>query len=162
MNVDRHPHLARASAAILAALPCLLLACSSPSRAERWRAELDAYEPPATLEGNPSLASSFGGSRAVRRPVRIVTSSVPGGPSRLSMYDVSSLLRGARDFPGHEIGDLRHPGERPEWVRSAEGQGGLSEDMLIELIQSSVEPGTWDDEDVSITIENGLLIVRHP
>ena len=44
-------------------------------------------------------------------------------------------------------------------VEFAPPRAVIDEDLLIELIMATIEPGTWDDERSSIRIENGKLIV---
>jgi hypothetical protein len=142
----------------------LLSACAGrQTRAERWRAELESSTPASEVLASAGSVTYSGPAGPTGRPVSQRAVRVPGGRSGIAIYDVSDLLMQVRDFPGPALGDLRHPDDRPDRFGDVEDPRPVfDEDLLIQLIEDHVAPGTWDDENVSITIANGKLIVRHP
>jgi len=78
------------------------------------------------------------------------------------IYDVSDLLAGVADYNSPNVGDLRRNEDQPGYGEGpvAERVAFTNEDALLDLIQQSIAPGTWDDDGVSLRIANGKLIVR--
>jgi len=75
------------------------------------------------------------------------------------VYDISDLLNGPQSFAGPEIAVSPSGGIVGADEELATPRAVIDEDLLIELIMATIEPGTWDDERSSIRIENGKLIV---
>lgn len=76
------------------------------------------------------------------------------------IYDVADLTRAVRDFPAREMA-LFPSGYDPPEEEPREPLPPYDPDALVDLIQSAVEPDSWDADGVSITLQGGKLIVRH-
>jgi hypothetical protein len=112
----------------------------------------------------PAVAAARARSAYVpsRTTYTLRTVTVPGGARPwLAMWDVSDLVRPVRDYPGRDM-DLRPSGFTPEPEEFEERTVGVVDgDALVELIKSTVAPGTWDREGNSVRYWNGKLVVRH-
>lgn len=81
---------------------------------------------------------------------------------RLAIFGVGDLVRGTAIYAPPDIGRVHPSGYRREGEFGiVDYSPGLSEDTLIELIRTTVAPGTWDLPGNSIEIHDGKLIVRH-
>jgi len=81
------------------------------------------------------------------------------------VYDVRDLLFRIRDFPGPSV-ELASPGNPGGALTGAtftieeEGNSPITEDFITEIITTNTAGNSWDEnENVAITLVNGLLIV---
>ncbi len=81
------------------------------------------------------------------------------------VYDVRDLLFKIRDFPGPSV-ELAGPGGGSGALTGAtftideEGDSPITEDFITEIITTNTAGNSWDEnENVAITLVNGLLIV---
>lgn len=81
------------------------------------------------------------------------------------VYDVRDLLFKIRDFPGPTV-ELAAPGGGGGALTGAtftideEGSSPITEDFLTEIVTTNTAGDSWDEnENVAITLVNGLLIV---
>ncbi len=81
------------------------------------------------------------------------------------VYDVRDLLFKIRDFPGPTV-ELAAPGGSGGALTGAtftideEGSSPITEDFLTEIVTTNTAGDSWDEnENVAITLVNGLLIV---
>ena len=172
--MQRHSPLASSRTTLLGAallgLTALSAGCAGrASQVDRWRAELqdldvDALPDPGPGAYAPALGrpSSWGPSGARPRIVRVPGGS--GASGGVSVFDVSDLLMPVRDFAGPHIGDLRRVEDRPDHGRgrAQEGRARIDPATLEGLVQDLLERGGWEPDEVTVTVEGGLLIVRHP
>ena len=97
--------------------------------------------------------------------VLVTTPEGARGAPRVSIWDVSDLLRPTRSYGAPEINVLPSGSSWQDFsgeeVGMLEGEPLYDEDWLIGVIQDTIAPGTWDDGTNSVTILNGKLIVRH-
>ncbi|MDA1260671.1 MAG: hypothetical protein O3A20_08620, partial [Planctomycetota bacterium] len=77
-------------------------------------------------------------------------------------YEVRDIVRPLRDFILPEINLSPSGGIDAVDEELPESEANiLTEDELLETIQSVIDPDSWDGEQRSVTIENGTLVVRH-
>lgn len=94
--------------------------------------------------------------------VNVVTAAEATGDQVRRQYEVRDLVRKVQDFPSTEINLSPSGGideiqeELPEKEATI-----LTEEQLLETIQENIAPESWD-QDNSIAIENGTLIVFAP
>lgn len=91
--------------------------------------------------------------------ILITTPERARGGYALRMYDVRDLVAGVPSYPGPAVGSLLFDGDEED--REIVRTPLLEEDSLIDLITSTIAADTWDDEGVSIELQNGMLVVRH-
>lgn len=91
--------------------------------------------------------------------VNVVTPEEAKGAEVLRIYEVRDIVRRVQDFVGKEINLSPSGGidEIEELLPEREATI-LTEDDLLEAIQTNIAPNTWDDTG-SVTIENGTLVV---
>ncbi|HBF22473.1 MAG TPA: hypothetical protein DDW23_01540, partial [Planctomycetes bacterium] len=93
--------------------------------------------------------------------VNVVTTEEANTGQVKGHYEVRDIVRKVQDFPATEINLAPSGGideveeEMPEKEATI-----LTEDELLEAIQETIEPDSWD-ETGTISIENGTLIVYH-
>ncbi len=79
-------------------------------------------------------------------------------------YDIRDLLFVIRDFPGPDISLTQGSGSDCLGVLISEVDGPEDDltqpDVVVELVQENVAPGTWDQEGRSIACRSGHLVVR--
>lgn len=87
------------------------------------------------------------------------------GDPKTYVYDISDLLVGVPSYvprvPSFDVsptGGLFPPDE--DFDPDAR-PGVIDESMLLDLIENTIAPGTWDEPGNSISIRDGKLIVRH-
>ena len=91
----------------------------------------------------------------------LTTEEASTGQQVKGHYEVRDIVRKVQDFPATEINLSPSGGideieeEMPEKEATI-----LTEDELLEAIQETIEPDSWD-ETGTISIENGTLIVYH-
>jgi HSP20 family molecular chaperone IbpA len=81
------------------------------------------------------------------------------------VYDIRDLLLKIQDFPGPKVeltsgGGGGTPLTGATFAIDEEPKNVLSEDFIVEIVKSNTGDGAWDEnENASITLANGLLIV---
>lgn len=81
------------------------------------------------------------------------------------VYDVRDLLLKIQDFPGPHVeltagGSGGTPLTGATFALDEEPKNVISEDFIVEILKSNTGDGAWDEnENASITLANGLLIV---
>jgi hypothetical protein len=93
--------------------------------------------------------------------VLIITSKKDArGKPVLRVYSVAHLLVPIRDFPGQDMNVYPSNYEPPEPPEPEVVQTYESSEQLAELIRTFTGEGTWEDEDVRITIFRHHLFIR--
>jgi len=81
------------------------------------------------------------------------------------VYDVHDLMFVLEDFPGPEISLDQDQETGPSITLGYDedqGNNPFSDaDTVLDLIQTNVDPESWDEEKASISLSNGLLIVTN-
>ena len=99
--------------------------------------------------------------------VIVTTKDRARGPTIVRAHDVRTLTFGLTDFRAPRIRRLRLIDELEDddgggpFGGVGERVSRLEEDEIVTLVQENVAPGTWDGAGISISAENGLLIVVH-
>lgn len=94
--------------------------------------------------------------------VMVVTEAEADVDVYTQQYEVRDIVRPLRDFILPEINLSPSGGIDAVDEELPESEANiLTEDELLETIQSVIEPDSWDGEQKSVTIENGTLVVRH-
>ncbi|MEE8104237.1 MAG: hypothetical protein V3T86_01735 [Planctomycetota bacterium] len=79
----------------------------------------------------------------------------------LRFYDVKDLVAKIQDFPGQEINLVPSKYQPPEEEEPEEPVSPFEVDQLIEVIQLTVDPPSWDTiEGASIEPKNNVLVIR--
>lgn len=83
------------------------------------------------------------------------------GEKVVEQYDVASLARRIRDFPGPDIMMTRD--DEPFEIKTPDDDGAMSGDQVVEMIREYIAPETWNnDPDVFIKYQpGGQLLVKH-
>ena len=99
--------------------------------------------------------------------VLFTTQEKARGETVLWNHDIRNLITGRTDFMAPRIDRIRLLDD----MEDDDGGGpfgGIGEvhipmdgDEIATLIQESIAPDSWDEEGVSITAENGFVLVRH-
>lgn len=94
--------------------------------------------------------------------VMVVTAAEADTDVFTKQYEVRDIVRPLRDFIIPEVNLSPSGGIDAVDEELPESEANiLTEDELLETIQSVIEPDSWDGEQRSVTIENGTLVVRH-
>lgn len=94
--------------------------------------------------------------------VMVVTEAEADVDVFTQQYEVRDIVRPLRDFILPEVNLAPSGGIDAVDEELPESEANiLTEDELLETIQSVIEPDSWDGEQRSVTIENGTLVVRH-
>ena len=80
----------------------------------------------------------------------------------LDMYDVKDLTAPLRDFPGVDVYLASNTlGVDTQTPDADDTDGGITGDILVELIQAHTAGDSWDDlPGTSVSFHSGILIVR--
>ena len=94
--------------------------------------------------------------------VNVVTAEEASTNTLTLQYEVRDIVRPPKDFVLPETnlspsGGIDYEDEDLPEVEAAI----LTEDELLETIQETIEPDSWDGDTRSATIENGTLIIHH-
>ena len=143
----------------------LLAGCSSsPSQVEKWEAGVEEIRARGSQDapwmGRGSARTAFArASIAAPGPIYAVYGN---GAGETYIFNVGDLVNGIRDFAGPEIGDLRHPNDRPDYDEDRVGERVpfVDSDVLEDLVRAQLAGRIDDADDISITVENGKLIVH--
>ena len=84
-----------------------------------------------------------------------VPESWPDDPPLIEIYEVSDLLSKPRDFSAPRMGLAGVAPDPP-----ADVQPAMALEQLVNLIQSSIDPGVWKDGRNRIEAKEGKLIVK--
>ena len=77
----------------------------------------------------------------------------------LELYDVRDILHPIQDFPGTDIALATDSSIGTTIIID---EGGIGESFPIEeLIRAHCGDGEWDDGKTSVSLQNGILMVRH-
>lgn len=82
----------------------------------------------------------------------------------LQLYDLRGLCAPLKSFPGPKLGLLTGEGSDavfPPEVDSGTTVSGFTAELIEKLIKENVTPEAWATDGVSLTNQNGLLLVRH-
>lgn len=94
--------------------------------------------------------------------VHVVTEAEADTDVLTLQYEVRDIVRPISDFLLPEINLSPSGGIESEEEELPEVEANiLTEDELVETIQSVIEPDSWDGEKHNVSIENGTLVVRH-
>ncbi len=94
--------------------------------------------------------------------MNVVTAAEADTEVTSRQYEVRDIVRPISDFVVPEINLSPSGGIESEAEELPEVEANiLTEDELVETIQSVIESESWDGEIHSVTIENGTLVVRH-
>lgn len=94
--------------------------------------------------------------------VMVVTEAEADVDVFTKQYEVRDIVRPLRDFILPEVNLSPSGGIDAVDEELPESEANiLTEDELLETIQSVIEPDSWDGEQRSVTIEAGTLVVRH-
>jgi hypothetical protein len=100
----------------------------------------------------------FDVSYVYRDEAVVIARSDRAEDSRVELYDVRDLIRAGRDWAGPNIDTTSDP--LLPAVLDAEVEDALTGEMLSDLVQQTLGPGTWDDgERASLRLFNGMLVV---
>lgn len=94
--------------------------------------------------------------------VHVVTAAEADTDVLTLQFEVRDIVRPISDFIVPEINLSPSGGIEAEEEELPEVEANiLTEDELVETIQSVIEPDSWDGENHNVSIENGTLVVRH-
>ena len=94
--------------------------------------------------------------------VHVVTAAEADTDILTQQFEVRDIVRPISDFILPEINLSPSGGIETEEEELPEVEANiLTEDELVETIQSVIEPDSWDGEKHNVSIENGTLVVRH-
>ncbi len=94
--------------------------------------------------------------------VHVVTAAEADTDVVTQQYEVRDIVRPIGDFKLPEINLSPSGGIEAVEEDLPEVEANiLTEDELVETIQSVIEPDSWDGEKHNVSIENGTLVVRH-
>lgn len=98
--------------------------------------------------------------------VIITTATDARGKLVTHLHDIRAAIRPRTDFHAPRVAHLglgvENGSDDDPFGGAAQAAPRFDRDRLVDLIQSSIAPGTWEDEGVSIDItDSGLLLVRH-
>jgi len=115
---------------------------------------------------NVLLASEEGLTYTFNNDVLLITQeSKSFGTPIVQFHDVRDIAFGLADFEGPEIelttGEEDADDPIPEYGREETREPEITADDLIELVRTSISPGTWDGNPGSIDIQSGRLLVVH-
>lgn len=93
------------------------------------------------------------------------TSELARGKSIPVLHDIRDLTGQIKDFPGPKIRLMteidQDSGGATFDEEETESKTGFTGEKLTELIKSTIEPESWDNEDYSIAETSGQLLVVH-
>ncbi len=94
------------------------------------------------------------------RILQFTTKKDARGKPVLRIYSVAVLTAPIRNFPGPDL-NLRPSGSEFEPEESTLVENSFEDpERIVEMIRELVAEDTWEDDDVSIAVMNGKLIVR--
>ncbi len=94
--------------------------------------------------------------------VLVTTPDKARGEPVTMVFDISDLTNGIPSFAAREMNILPSGGiARDEEPRELEAIPLMQEQMILDLILSTIAPGTWGRDGNSLSVRNGRLFVRH-
>ena len=127
-------------------------------------------EHPISVKDLLNLVTKIAGEEVVwtvRHETVILTTRAKASKVVLQMHDIRALTMVRTDFIAPRIDRIRLLDELEDddgggpFGGIGEQSRRFEEEDVATLVQESIAPDTWDDDDVSIEAANGFLIVRH-